>query len=169
MTIQSIFLTQFFLSLVAWAALAALILVPWLRTRSEHDVLVVLLLPQAFRHVGLSFLVPGVVASPLPDAFAGPAAYGDLAAGLLALLALLALARRWRLATVAVWVFSVVGIADLANALRQVEAIPHFGSTWFIPTLLVPLLLISHALILWRLLQARATRAAGRVGDQAAV
>ena len=41
------------------------------------------------------FLVPGVVAQPLPEAFANPAAYGDLAAGVLALLAFIALRTNW--------------------------------------------------------------------------
>src|SRR6185503_7259360 len=42
-----------------------------------------LLLPHAFRHMGLVFLLPTVVRGALPPAFARPAAYGDLGAGLL--------------------------------------------------------------------------------------
>ncbi|MGK0190031.1 MAG: hypothetical protein ACI9R3_005850, partial [Verrucomicrobiales bacterium] len=52
-----------------------------------------------------------------------------------------------------VWVFNLVGTVDLVNALRQAEAIPHLGVTWFIPTFLVPVLLITHGLIFARLLK----------------
>jgi hypothetical protein len=51
-------------------------------------------MPHLFRFVGLSFLVPGVVSPELPRAIAVPAAYGDLGAAILALIATLALARR---------------------------------------------------------------------------
>ena len=49
--------------------------------------------------------------------------------------------------------FQPVGFADLLNALRQAEAINHFGATWFIPTFLVPLLLVTHVMIFMRLLK----------------
>ena len=42
----------------------------------------------AFRFIGLSFLVPGVVSPDLPIAFARDAAYGDIVAAILALAAL---------------------------------------------------------------------------------
>jgi hypothetical protein len=42
-----------------------------------------------FRFFGLVFLLPGFVGPNLPVGFATPAAYGDLATGLLAILALL--------------------------------------------------------------------------------
>jgi hypothetical protein len=45
-----------------------------------------------FRFIGLSFLVPGVVSSSLPPAFAIPAAFVDRAAGMLAILAAIGLA-----------------------------------------------------------------------------
>ena len=49
------------------------------------------------------------------------------------------------------WLFSIVGIADLANALRQAEAVPHFEAAWYIPTFVVPVLLVTHAMIVYRL------------------
>lgn len=94
---------------------------------------------------------------PLPAAFSGPAAYGDLAAGLLALLALAALHYRWAGAIALVWSFNLVGTLDLLNALRHVDVAPLFGATWYIPTLLVPLLLVTHGLIFVRLLTDRDT------------
>lgn len=119
------------------------------------EALLWLSLPHAFRHIGLVFLVPGVVDRPLPAGFAGPAAYGDLATGVLALSAIIALRSRWSMAVALVWLFNVVGTIDLANALRHVDVAPRFGAAWYIPTMLVPLLLVTHFLIFERLLARR--------------
>jgi hypothetical protein len=67
-----------------------------------------LLTLHAFRHLGMVFLVPTVVGSPLPASFAVPAAYGDLLAGLLALAAIVALRARARIALPLTWVFNVI-------------------------------------------------------------
>jgi len=99
------------------------------------------------------FLVPGVVAQPLPDYFAIPAAYGDLAASVLAILALVLLRIGRKGAMGVVWLFNVVGTVDLLNALRHVEVVSDFGSVWYIPTFFVPLLLVSHVMIFARLLK----------------
>src|SRR2546425_4341728 len=65
------------------------------------------------------FLVPTVVGGALPPEFAVPAAYGDLLATMLALLAIVALRARWPIALALVWLFSAVGTLDLLNALFQ--------------------------------------------------
>ncbi len=92
----AIFGLQFFLSLVVWGLIAKWLVTPWLETKSPDQALFWLTLPHAFRHVGMVFLVPGVVAQTLPESFAAPAAYGDLVTGVLALLALIALRTGWR-------------------------------------------------------------------------
>ncbi len=96
------------------------------------------------------FLVPTVVSPSLPQGFAVSAAYGDLAAGVLAMLALIALRRHWAVATGLVWLFNIVGTVDLLNALRHAEAVPHLGAAWYIPTFWVPVLLVSHFMIFCR-------------------
>ena len=100
------------------------------------------------------FLVPGVVAGPLPETFAAPAAYGDLLTGILAFLTLIALRNRWGFAKILVWTFSIVGSIDLVNALRQGDTwMTNFGAAWYIPTMFVPLLLVTHAMIFSQLLR----------------
>ena len=94
----------------------------------QREALFWLVLPHAFRHIGMVFLVPGVVAQPLPDYFAIPAAYGDLLAGILALLALVTLRSGWKGALGVVWVFNVAGTVDLLNALRHLDVAPYFGA-----------------------------------------
>ena len=149
----AIFGLQFAMSLLVFALIAAWYAVPWLAEKPASIALTILILPHAFRHIGLSFLVPNLNSVALPGSFADAAAYGDLASAVLAILALAAL--RWRLALAIplIWVFSLVGFADLLNALRQAEAIDHFGATWFIPTFLVPLLLVTHVMIFVRLVK----------------
>ena len=151
MDTQAIFLLQFLMSLVAWGVVAALLLGPWLAHKPWHEALLWLSLPHAFRHIGMVFLVPGVVDQPLPADFANAAAYGDLATGALALAAILALRLRWQSAIAMVWLFNVVGTVDLANALRHVNVAPLFGAAWYIPTMLVPLLLVTHFMMFRRL------------------
>lgn len=150
---QAIFGLQLFLSLVVWGLIAKWLLAPWLATKSREGALFWLTLPHAFRHMGMVFLVPGVVAQPLPDAFATPAAYGDLVTGLLALLTLVALRSGWTGSLALVWVFNTVGTVDLLNALRHLEVVPDFGAVWYIPTFYVPLLLVTHFMIFSRLLR----------------
>lgn len=156
MDIQTIFGLQFFLSFVVWGTVAKWLLTPWLEKMSSLEGLSWLTLPHAFRHIGMVFLVPGVVAQPLPTAFANPAAYGDLVAGLLALLAFIALRANWSGALPLVWLFNLVGAVDLAYAVTigtRLNAAADMGATWFIPTVLVPLLLVTHFMIFVRLLR----------------
>jgi hypothetical protein len=153
MSPQAIFGLQFVLSLLVFALLARWLLAPWLARQTRREALFWLTLPHAFRYIGLVFLVPGVVAQPLPSDFANPAAYGDLLTSVLALLALVALRTGWKGALAVVWLFNVVGTVDLLNALRHLDIVPNLGAAWYIPTFFVPLLLVTHVMIFVRLLK----------------
>ena len=148
-----IFLLQFVLTLSVVGLLARWYLAPWLAQKQLQIALGILIIPHAFRHIGMTFLTPAVVADTMPQGFAMAAGYGDLASGILALLALVALRRDWAVAIGLVWIFNIVGSVDLLNALRQAEAVPHFAAAWYIPTFLVPLLIVSHVMIFARLLK----------------
>jgi hypothetical protein len=89
-------------SSITWGIVLARYVLPVLRRQSRADAMHPLILLHCFRFVGLSFLVPGVVSPDLPSAWAVPAAYGDLIAAVLALLALAGLKRRLGIALV--WV-----------------------------------------------------------------
>ena len=151
MDVQAIFALQFLMSLVVWGSLAYWLLAPWLEKKSVNEALFFLTVPHAFRHIGMVFLIPGVVARPLPEAFAAPAAYGDLLTGVLAFLALVALRNSWSVARVSVWLFNIVGTIDLMNALPQTNAVPDFGAAGYGPTMLGPQLLVTHTMIFVRL------------------
>ena len=152
----AIFGLQFLLSLIVYALIARWLVAPWLAAKPVEQALVPLILPHAFRHIGLTFLVPGVVAAPLPPAFANPAAYGDLTTAVLAIVALVALRGRWTVALPLVWLFNLVGTVDLLYAVIggfTVDAQQNMGAAWYIPTFIVPLLLVTHVMVFARLLR----------------
>src|SRR5262245_46347358 len=149
MPAQALFGISVAFGFIAWGVVAAQYFWPLLRTQARGDALRPLLLLHSFRFIGLAFLVKGVVAPEWPAAFAVPAAYGDLIAALLALIALAAL--RGGFGILLVWVFNLWGTADLLYAFYQGNAsglVPGMlQATYFIPTFIVPLLLITHVLV----------------------
>jgi len=151
------------MSLVASGVFAKLYIWPRLQNMDRDDAFLSLVAPHMFlRFIGLSFLIPGVVSPSLPAAFAVPAAYGDLVAGILAIATTIALSRHVSWATLLVWVFNVWGAADLLFAAYQgshVQINPGMlGAAFFIPTAVVPPLLVTHGLIFWLLLNSKSWR-----------
>jgi hypothetical protein len=146
----AILLLSFSLSLIGYWLIGAWYVMPALRERQLAEALVPLLLVHSFRHVGMVFLVVGVVSQGLSERFATPAAYGDLMAALLAFAAIAALRRGWNAGRTLTWVANVVGTLDLMLALRQglTYTVPgEFQAAYFIPILIVPALLVIHAMI----------------------
>ncbi len=171
MSPQAVFGISVLQGFVVWGMIGARYIWPMLRGKPRAEALRPLLQLHAFRFIGLVFLVPGVVSPDLPDAFARPAAYGDLTTSLLALLAIAMLGSR--LGTIIVWVFNVVGTVDLLNAFYQADRLgvgltPGLqGAAYFIPTVLVPLLLVTHVLV-FRILLGTNARSGRQVGRRAA-
>ncbi len=152
---QLCFFVSIAFGFIAWGIVAKRYIWPNLRHRPQAEALRPLLILHSFRFIGLAFLVPGVVSADLPSAFAHSAAYGDIVAATLALLSLATLPRGAGVVTA--WIFNLCGSADLLNAFYQANdagLVPgQLGATYFIPTLVVPLLLITHALAFRILLQ----------------
>jgi hypothetical protein len=148
MSIRAIFGLQVLMSFVGYILIARFYVAPRLTALPLRAALIPLLLLHAFRHVGMVFLVPTVVGSGLPAAFAVPVAYGDLLAALLALLAIAALRVEWSSAIALVWLFNVVGTLDLINAFYQgLRNNVLLGAAYYIPTFVVPALFVTHAMI----------------------
>src|SRR5215475_13569048 len=160
MSINALFGLSILMSFLAFANLTKVYIWPRLRGMQRSDALMPLVIPHTFRFIGLSFLIPGVVSPSLSPAFATPVAYGDLVAALLAGIATFALAARVSWAIPIVWVFNLWGTADLLHAIYQgqigVGIDPgSLGAAFFIPTVVVPPLLVTHGLIFWLLLRPR--------------
>jgi hypothetical protein len=157
MPVGTIFQLQMILGYVAWLLCFGVYLLPRLRAMERVEAHRAIATLHSFRFFGLVFIVPGVIGA-VPGVFASVAAWGDLATGILALLALLAFRIRslfWFF-TVA---FNLVGITDLivdyTNAVRfNLPAVAgQLGATWFIPVIYVPLLMITHVVALYWLLR----------------
>jgi hypothetical protein len=112
----------------------------------------------SFRFFGLVFILPGVVGPNLPSGFATFAAYGDLATGILALLALLTVRIRplfWSL----IVTFNIVGASDIIvdyyHAIRAgLPALAgQLGATYAIPIIYVPMLMITHVVAFYWLIR----------------
>ncbi len=150
MSSQLCFFVSVAFSFVAWGTLTSQYIWPRLRQLGRLEALRPILILHTFRFVGLAFLVPGVTTGELPSSFTHPAAYGDFIAALLALLSLGLLRRPSGIAVV--WIFNLWGALDLFNAPYQALSAGIspglFGATYFIPTVIVPMLLISHWIVL---------------------
>lgn len=159
MTPRRVFGLSVVMSLLS-SAVAAVLLYPRLETVGLAQALIWLVMPHMFlRFIGLSFLLPGVVSPLLPREWAAPAAYGDLVAGVLAIIATTALAAGAIWATTAVWAFNIFGAGDLLYAFykgARVRLDPGaLGAAFYIVTAIVPPLLATHALVFVLLIRGR--------------
>jgi len=152
---------------LAWGVFAAQYIWPAISKRERAEALRPILVLHGFRYIGLAVLIPGVVSPQLPaTVFARGLAYGDLVAATLALIALAAL--RTRLAEPLVWIFNIIGTADLLNAFYQGNRLALadtpglLGAGYIIPIFGVPLLLVTHVLA-FRLLTRKEAAAPLRV------
>jgi len=147
---------------ISYSLIAKWYVMPWARQRSLTKALTPLLLLHSFRFIGMAFLIEGVTAQALDPRFADPAAYGDLLAAVLALLALAALHSNWKAAVPLVWIFNIGGTIDLLNAVTKgiiYNSDGDMGATYFIPAVIVPALLVTHVMIFQLLIKVNRHRA----------
>jgi hypothetical protein len=108
-----------------------------------------------FRYIALQIFSAQHFGFRISDALANEIAWGDVAGALLALVALWLLRSRSRFAVVVVWVFVVETALDLVNAtvggIRESAYGSAFAVTWMILSFYTPLLWVTLALVVWRL------------------
>ena len=144
-----IFNVQLVLGYAAWLLCFTAYLWPRLRTMDVADASRAIAALHSFRFFGLVFIFPGLLGPGVPSSFAEPAAWGDLAAGVLAMLALIFFRARLLFWFFVVG-FNVVGALDLVmNYVHAVrvglpEISAQLGLTYLIPVLYVPILMITH-------------------------
>jgi hypothetical protein len=149
MTPTLLFQLHLVLGYVAWLLCCGAYLWPRLRAMDDAHAHRIIATLHSFRFFGLAFLLPGVVGSGLPSRFTAWAAYGDLATGVLALLALMAFRVR-PLFWLFVAAFNAVGFADLigdyvhAIQFGLPEMAGELHSLYAVPVIYVPLLMITH-------------------------
>ena len=156
MSERAIFQIHLLLGYLSWALLIRTYVWPRLKRAAARDAQGLILTFHSFRFFGLVFLLPGFVGADLPAAFAEPAAFGDLAASVLAILALLASRWRWLFWPLVV-TFNTVGAGDLildtyhAIAFNIAPNAGRLGAAYAIPILYVPGLMLTHGLSIYLL------------------
>ena len=149
MSSEPLFLIQLVLGYIAWLLCFRVYVWPRLKSMDRVEAQRAIAALHSFRFFGLVFILPGVVGPNLPASFAAFAAYGDFAAGVLAMLALLTVRLRPLFWTLVV-AFNVVGAADIMlDYYHAIQAgLPalagELGATYAIPIIYVPLLMITH-------------------------
>ena len=173
MSPATIFLLQLVLGYVAWLLCFGAYIWPRLKSMDRLEAQRAIATLHSFRFFGLVFILPGVVGPNLPAGFATFAAYGDLATGILAMLALLAVRTRALFGPL-VLVYNLVGVVDLVTdyyhgiRLGLPELAGQLGATYAIPIIYVPLLMITHLAALHLLACPQPKAARVIVGDATA-
>lgn len=149
-------------SLVGWGLVVWVVVVPWVRTQRVPRALAVVMLPLVFRTLGATTLSDQVVRPTLDLGFATHVAIGDGVTVVLAVIAIVLLAREHRAAIAVAWIANLIGLADLlfnvGNGVR-VGAAHHVGAQWYVLAFVVPGMAVIHATALWILAsRARAAR-----------
>jgi len=143
------------LSFIVLLLMATWYVIPWLKSRSRADALTALLWVQAFRYVALQIFSAQKFGFAVSDGARDQIAAGDVTGMILALIAIVALRYRLRVAALLVWVFVAETAFDLVNAtiagIREELFSTASGVTWLILTFYVPLLWVSLGLIVWQL------------------
>ena len=143
------------ISFLVFVVLAVWYAGPWMMRQPLAVALGVPLWVHVFRYVALQIFSAQHFGFGISDTLANEIAWGDVAGALLALLALWLLRRGSRAAVLVVWVFVVATTLDLLYATlggirgRALESA--FGVTWLILNLYAPLLWVTLALVVWRL------------------
>jgi hypothetical protein len=156
-----IFPAQVILALVTMSLLARWFVAPRLAGLPRDTALQPLLAVHTLRYIGLAFLAPAATGPSLAQSFALSAGLGTAIACLLALASIALLRTRSRFAIPLIWVFSVEGIADFANAFLQARSagvVTQLGAAYYIPIVIVPAALVTHVMILGLLVR-RSTNA----------
>jgi hypothetical protein len=162
MSPETLFRIHLVLGYVAWLLCFSVYVWPRVKAMDQFDAQRAIATLHSFRFFGLVFILPGVVGPDLPAGFATFAAYGDFATGMLAILALLTAKIRplfWSF----VVTFNIAGAADTfvdyyhATRLDLPAMAGQLGSTYAIPIIYVPLLMITHAVAFYFLLRREST------------
>ena len=158
MPTQLVFPAQVVLALITFGLFARWYVAPWLARLPRDVALQAVLSVQCLRYIGLVFLAPAATSPSLAQTFAVPAALGTALAAVLALIAIALLRARSPLAIPLVWVQTVEGLLDFANAFAQARgsAVTDLGAAYYVPIVIVPAAIVSHALAIWLLLRRQA-------------
>lgn len=95
----------------------------WIQPRisklSIHDALLPFVFFNTFRYLGLSFMAKDQFYDGFPAEFLSTVGIWDMSTAILAIITAIALKNKWKSSIAIVWIFNIVGFADLITAFPQ--------------------------------------------------
>lgn len=154
----TVFLLQAGMSFLVLFLVVRWFVAPYLATQPIRTVMLLLLLPHVAHHVGLAVLVPGVVGVGFPSNFAWIIATGEPVMLFLAILSAATVRTRSSHAVFWLWIFTICGfaynfIAAFVGIQLGSTLVDKLDAHWYVSVFYVPLLAVSHILVLINLLK----------------
>jgi hypothetical protein len=132
---------------------------PRLAKLSFQDALLPLVFINSFRYLGLSFMAKEQFYDGFPIEFLTTVGLWDMATSILAIIASIALKNKWSFSIPLVWIFNIVGFADLITAFPQFFGLKlydhNLGTIWLMFITYGLVAFLSHIYIFYRLLKKR--------------
>ena len=133
----------------------------WILPRLAHltinDALLPLVFINTFRYLGLTFMAKEQFYSGFPDEFLTTVGLWDMVTSILAIIAVIALKGKWKYAIALVWIFNIVGFADLITAFPQFFSLKLYdydlGTIWLVFITYGLVAFLSHIYIFIRLIK----------------
>ena len=155
MTNMLVLSVQMVMALTVFILIFRVYLQRWFTAQPLAVAVLPLLILHVFRYLGLTLIAPGQVEASVSRTALQVMAYGDLAAGVAALLAVLAVVSRSSLATASIVLFTVVGFGDFISVgytAAQAGIIDaDIGTMRFFLVTFAPALLLSQIYVAYRL------------------
>jgi len=145
-------ITTILSGIVVFGIIAKYFFVDKLNKLPINKALQILIIFHAFRYLGLTFLLPDNAVGDLPDLFTYPVAIGDAISAILALAGFFLLQTNSKMSIPTLWFQNAFGLTDLSYALISSLVLGANdnggGAIWWIISLWVPFLLVTHFLMI---------------------
>ena len=130
---------------------------PKISKLSIHEALLPFVFLNTFRYLGLSFMAKEQFYDGFPTDFLTTVGLWDLTTAILAIITTVALKTKWKFAIPLVWIFNIVGFADLITAFPQFFGLElynqNLGFIWLMFVTYGLTTFMSHIYIFYRLLR----------------
>lgn len=130
---------------------------PKISKLSLHEALLPFVFLNTFRYLGLSFMAKEQMYDGFPTEFLTTVGLWDFATAILAIITTVALKTKWKFAIPLVWIFNIVGFADLVTAFPQFFGLKlydhNLGFIWLMFVTYGLTTFMSHIYIFYRLLR----------------
>jgi hypothetical protein len=124
---------------------------------SIHEALLPFVFLNTFRYLGLSFMAKEQFYDGFPTDFLTTVGLWDFTTAILAIITTVALKTKWKFAIPLVWIFNIVGFADLVTAFPQFFGLKlydhNLGFIWLMFVTYGLTTFMSHIYIFYRLIR----------------